>query len=221
MSHANMDLGILQETKLTDGIYTRGSDGYSVVATDAPSRHHGRVAMFHRPAPHFAVEAVRKYGPNLIGFQLAMGSRRWYIVGCYLASDNTSTIERFVKALRDQPKGAELMVARDLNTNLASPEGDRREEDVAATIATEVLEDMALHFLPRECRWFWDRRTWGMLRKGKEVRSQTDYILEADHRLFGNVSARDPWYNSDHYIPLGCLPRASVREALGRQPRGM
>ena len=36
MSQANMDMGILQETKLTDGIYTRGSAGYSVIATDAP-----------------------------------------------------------------------------------------------------------------------------------------------------------------------------------------
>ena len=37
MSQDNMDLGILQETKLTDGIYTRGLAGYSVIATDAPS----------------------------------------------------------------------------------------------------------------------------------------------------------------------------------------
>ena len=36
MSQANMDLGILQETKLTDRIYTRRLAGYSVVATDAP-----------------------------------------------------------------------------------------------------------------------------------------------------------------------------------------
>ena len=55
MSQANMDLGILQETKLTDGIYTGGSAGYSIVATDAPSQHHGGVAIFHRPALHFAV----------------------------------------------------------------------------------------------------------------------------------------------------------------------
>ena len=110
ISQANMDLGILQETKLTDGIYTRGSAGYSFVATDAPSRHCGGVAIFHRPALHFAVEAVRKYGPNVIGFQLATGARRWYIVGGYLALDNTSTIERVVEALRDRPKGAELLV---------------------------------------------------------------------------------------------------------------
>ena len=54
-----MDLGIFQETKLTDGIYTRGLAGYSVVATDAPSRHRGGVAIFHWLEPHFAVEAVQ------------------------------------------------------------------------------------------------------------------------------------------------------------------
>ena len=46
VSQANMNLGILQETKLTDGIYARLSAGYSVVATDAPSRHCGGVAIF-------------------------------------------------------------------------------------------------------------------------------------------------------------------------------
>ena len=59
ISQANMDLGIFQDTKCTEGIYTRQSAGYSVVATDAPSRHRGAVALFYRPSPLFAVEAVR------------------------------------------------------------------------------------------------------------------------------------------------------------------
>ena len=112
MYQANMDLGIFQETKLTGGIYTRGLDGYIIVATDTLSRHRGGVAVFHRPAPHFAVEAVQQFGPDVIGFQLVSGARRWYIVGCYLAHNDTSTIERFVKSLRHRPKGAELLVAR-------------------------------------------------------------------------------------------------------------
>ena len=203
ISQANMDLGILQETKPTEGIYTRRSDGYSVVATDAPSLHRGSVAIFHRPVPHFAVEAVQKFGPNVIGFQLATGARRWYIVGFYLAPDNTSTIERVVEALREQPKGAELLVAWDLNINLAAPEGERREEDIDTTIATEGLEEMAPYFLPRQFRWCWDRWTWGMLWKGREVQSRTDFILGTDCRLFGNVSVRDPRQNSDHYMVLG------------------
>ena len=77
VSHANMDLVILQETKLTDGIYTRGLVGYILVSTDVPSRHRGGVAIFYRLAPHSVVEAVRKFGPNVIGFQLATGERRW------------------------------------------------------------------------------------------------------------------------------------------------
>ena len=74
MYQANMDLGILQETKLTDGIYTRGSAGYSVIATDAPSQHRGGVALFYRYKPHFVVDAVEKFGPNVLGFQLATGA---------------------------------------------------------------------------------------------------------------------------------------------------
>ena len=50
-SQANMDLGILQETKITNGVYTRGSAGYTVIATDASSRHRGGVALFYRPLP--------------------------------------------------------------------------------------------------------------------------------------------------------------------------
>ena len=165
VSRANMDLGILQETKLTDGIYTRGSASYSVIATDALSRHRGSVAIFSRSAPNFAVEAVRKFGPNVIGFQLATGAWRWYIMGCYLAPDDTSTMDRVVKALQSQPMGAELLVTGDFNLNLATSEGGRRAEDIATMLATEGLEDMAKHFLPRESRWCRDWRTWGMLRK--------------------------------------------------------
>ena len=126
VSQANMDLGIFQETEVTDGIYTRGPDGYSVVATDAPIRHRGRVGVFNRPAPHFAVEAFQQFGPNVVGLQPAMGERRWYIVGCYLAPADTSTIESVVAALKERPRGAELLVVGDFNANLAEPEGDRR-----------------------------------------------------------------------------------------------
>ena len=74
MSQANMDLGILQETKLTDGIYTRGLAGYSVIATDALSRYCGGVALFYRSGPHFVVEVVEKFLPNVLGFQIATGA---------------------------------------------------------------------------------------------------------------------------------------------------
>ena len=118
-----MDLGIFQETKLTDGIYTRRLAGYIVAATDAPSRYCGEVAVFHRTAPQFAVEAVQQFGPNVVGFQLETGEGRWYILGCYLAPDNTSTIETVVAALKKHPRGAKILVAGDFNVNLSKPEG--------------------------------------------------------------------------------------------------
>ena len=105
VSKANMDLGIFQEIKCTDGIYTHESAGYSVVATDVPSQHCGRVAVFYRPSPHFAVEVVRQFGPNVVGFHLATGARRWYIIGCYLVPDNTSTIESVVVGRRTAGAG--------------------------------------------------------------------------------------------------------------------
>ena len=51
-----------------------------------------------------------------------------------------------------------------------------------------------------------------MLRKGRDVRFRTDYILGTDRRLFGNVSVRDPRHNSDHYMVLGCLYSDSLTE---------
>ena len=48
MEQANMDLGVMQETNITDSVYTRALAGYRVVATDAPSRHRGGIAMFYR-----------------------------------------------------------------------------------------------------------------------------------------------------------------------------
>ena len=89
MSHANMDLGIFQENKLTDGFYTCGSAGYSVVATDGPIHHCDGVSVFYRPSPRYAVEVVHHFGQNVVGFQMATGEWRWYIVGCYLAPDDT------------------------------------------------------------------------------------------------------------------------------------
>ena len=105
------------------------------------------------------------------------GARQWYIVGVYLAPDDTETMERVSEAIRSRPRRAELLVAGDFNADLATLEGDRREEAIATLLATEGLEDMARHFLPRDLRWCRDRRTWGILRKGREVRSRTDYIL--------------------------------------------
>ena len=212
MAQANTDLGIFQETKCTGGIHKCASAGYSFVATDAPSRHRGGVAVFYRPSPNFAVEAVHQFGTNVVGLQLVTGAQRWYIIGCYLAPDNTSKIESVVDALKERPQGTALLVAGDLNKTLTEPENNKRGTDIVAALTVEGLEDMATYFLPLRRTWGRENRTRSMVREGKVVRSWTDYILGIDCPLFWNVSVRDPRHNTDHYMVLGCLHSAPERE---------
>ena len=117
-----MYLGIFQETNITDVIYTCRSDGYSVIATDATSQRCGGVSRTDGlwwMAPHFAVDAVQNFDTNFVGLQMATGGRRWYIVGCYLASDDTSMLESVVVALKELLRGAELLAVGDFNLNLS------------------------------------------------------------------------------------------------------
>ena len=118
-----MDLGIFQETKCTDEIYTCESARYRVVATDAPIRHRDGVALLYIPSPLIAVEAVREYRLNVMIFEVPTGARRWFIIGCYLAPDDTSTIESVPAELKEQPWSTELMAAGDFNVKPSDPEG--------------------------------------------------------------------------------------------------
>ena len=81
MSHLNVDIWVFQETKVTVGIYTPESSGYSMVALEALSAHRGSITMFCRAAEQLSVEALQLYGTNIVGFQLATGGQWWYIVG--------------------------------------------------------------------------------------------------------------------------------------------
>ena len=56
--------------------------------------------------------------PYVVVFHMDTGDQHWYILGCYLAPDNTLTIESVVATLKEQPWGAKLLVAGDLNVKL-------------------------------------------------------------------------------------------------------
>ena len=133
-----------------------------------------------------------------MSFEVATGARRWYIIGCYLAPNNTETIKRVVTTLGDRPKGTALIVAGDLNTDLEESESDRRGTEIAAAMTEVGVEDVTAHFLPRKCRWGRERRAWIMVREGKVVRSRTDYLLGTYRSLFRNVSVRYPRHNTNH-----------------------
>ena len=66
-----------------------------------------------------------------------------------MALDDESTIEDIVASISRRPQGAALLEVSDFNTNLAAPEGQERNEGIAAALAEEGLEDMSGHFIPR------------------------------------------------------------------------
>ena len=79
MEQGRVDCGVLQETKLTKGVYTREASGFWVMATEAPSDHRGSVAFFYGEAEHFAIKELCLHGPNVIIFQLVTGRRQWHV----------------------------------------------------------------------------------------------------------------------------------------------
>ena len=63
------------------------------------------------------------------------------------------TIESVVTALKESSQVLELLLVGGLNSNLDQPERYKREEEIAAALTAEGLEDMSAHFLPRRHPW--------------------------------------------------------------------
>lgn len=125
MEQMNVDLGILTEAKLTDGIYTRCSSGYNVVATNARVHNQGGVALFYKNSPDWQVESVRHHGPNVISFQLVAASRRWGVIGAYVPPSDLDTVEYINQAFEALPRAIPPILLGDLNVDLDNPRDER------------------------------------------------------------------------------------------------
>ena len=73
MTQANMDPGVLQETKFTRGVFTQESVGYEIIAANVPIPHHSAVTNFYHEADHFALQALRLHSPKVVRFQQDLG----------------------------------------------------------------------------------------------------------------------------------------------------
>ena len=68
MDQGTIDLVLLQETKITGGVYAQESVGFHVVVLEAPSCHGGDVELFYKQSLHFSVEDHQQHEPNVISF---------------------------------------------------------------------------------------------------------------------------------------------------------
>jgi hypothetical protein len=104
MDHLGVDIGILLETKLTGGIYTRYSSGYSVLALTATSVRQGGIALFWRGNNSYKVEEMQIGGVNVISLHLMMGAVQFFVVGCYIPPFDLETLTDIDELGRHAPR---------------------------------------------------------------------------------------------------------------------
>ena len=73
LRQGNVDVGILQETKLKDRIHERQGEGYSVWATEAERRHQWRISVFWSEDAEWQMEGITNFGPNVASFLMMLG----------------------------------------------------------------------------------------------------------------------------------------------------
>ena len=198
----NVDIGFLQETKLTGGVYTRQSSGYQVIASDASSNRQGGVALCWKEHDSYELEEWRFFGPNVLAFRLVTGGKDFYCVGCYIppSEEDQSTLENVRRAQQQCPEKFELLLFGDLNIDLDAPR-DTREEIIAEQCDYWKLTCMTTMFKQRRTRRVKGRWTWRQQRLGRWVSTKPDYFLAdtAVRRLFKKVVIRRPrHHDSDH-----------------------
>ena len=65
-------------------MYTRLSLGYTVMATDVHHARFGRVVLLWEGNELYELEEAKARGPNILVFEVAAGTDRYYVVGCYI-----------------------------------------------------------------------------------------------------------------------------------------
>ena len=106
------------------------------------------------------MEAFQSHGSNIVILQLTSGDRRWYILGCYLAPGNASTVEDVVAAIVKRPQGGALVVVGDFNTNLDATLVGERYEGIELALAEEGMEGISGRFIPGYNPWLKYGCTW-------------------------------------------------------------
>jgi hypothetical protein len=147
MEAMGIDIGILLETKVTGGIYTCFSSGYSVVASNAASGHQGGIALFWRPNKSYVVEDWCVRGPNVLSFVIVTGGQRFYARGYYIPLNDLSTLTTINQAWNGCPLGHTPILLGNPKVNLHAPWDDRDKQIAKAVEDVMGLCNLFTHFL--------------------------------------------------------------------------
>jgi hypothetical protein len=123
----NIDIDILIELKLMDEPYTHYSHGYEVIATTSMHAAQGGVVRAYRSSKFREVEAVKRYGPTVISFQLVTGRKIYSCVDGYIPPGDVETVESINKAFEELYISNRMFMV-DLNVEQVRPRGETAKE---------------------------------------------------------------------------------------------
>ena len=149
LAQMGMDIAVLQETKLTGGIYTKQTNGYKVFASDAISAVKGGVALLWvEDHDLFEIESVRFPTPDVLTFKLVTGDSKWFVVSGYIAPTDNKTGDEIRKRIDQRPDGYKTLLLGDFNASLCVPMTARG--DNIADMADEFnLSEFTRHYKQR------------------------------------------------------------------------
>jgi hypothetical protein len=171
MDQLGVYIGFLLETKLTGGIYTHYSSGYSVLALTATLVRQGGIALFWRGNSLYKVEEMQIWGANVISLHLMMGAIRVYVIGCYIPPSDLELLTHIKRAWQACPTSAHLLLVGNLNFNFCALCTERK-ETIAEQVDAMDLVDMSRHFCQCSGKWLQGRWMWWMRREGRWISSQ-------------------------------------------------
>jgi hypothetical protein len=165
--------------------------------------------LAYRSSKFCQVEAVKRNGPNVIGFQLVSDNRRYSCVGGYIPPNDMEAIGNIEAAFREAPRNTIILLG-DLNMDLVRPHNDRGME-IATMVANLGVEDIIQYFCQKQKHR--KGSTWRMQRGDRWIKSRCDYILGTDKRIFKKISVKEPrHFYSDHLMVVGVLTSRPIKE---------
>lgn len=208
----NLDVAVLTETKLHNGVYARRAFGYEVIASTAASPSQGGVALAIKVdrGTSWNVEDDRTFGPNVIACTWVSGETRRRLIGVYLPpSDFTGNSLNCLSEALEEAKDP-VIVLGDLNANVRvtgeagrrgplygeGGPGERRQAEILSLLSSFTLQDVGRGFRQKPTVGTW---TWSMWRGDEKIKSTLDYVLSDGETRFTRHRVRSvPYARTDH-----------------------
>ena len=99
LQQGNVNVGVLKETNLRDGMHAQQGAGYTIWATVAESMHQGGILVVWREDAGWQVEGIINFVPSMVIFLLISRSRKWYVVEAYVPPNNAPAAHCMEQAL--------------------------------------------------------------------------------------------------------------------------